>query len=198
MPPLYLSAMSLYIIYICSVTLYTTLQYVMPFHFSAQWIIWMNGHFVSSMRWEGGLIAYFNLPCHFNFPPTHSRWNSFPPWEKLRKHNAVPNVRWNAKQWKPVAMQQHPDQCRTEILPCHRTAKKTCSLSDRLCIFQFMSVAKISQINYLELDQIDVSQCVRPYRTCEYVLYMVMFLDTCVVWILWQRSYLLCAGSLEP
>ena len=27
----------------------------------------MNVLFVSSMRWEGGLIAYFNVPCHYNF-----------------------------------------------------------------------------------------------------------------------------------
>ena len=91
MPPLYLSAMSLYIICICSVTLYnTTICHAFSFQCTMNYL---NGHFVSSMRWEGGLIAYFNLPCHFNFPPTHSRWNSFPPWEKLRKHNAVPNVR---------------------------------------------------------------------------------------------------------
>ena len=50
--------------------------------------------------------------------------------------------------------------------------KRSAHFSDRLCIFQFMSFAKISQINYLVLVQLDVSHRVRPYCIYEYALYM--------------------------
>ena len=75
-------------------------------------------------------------------------------------------------------MQQHPDQCRTEILPCHRTAKKKCSFSDRLCILQSTVFTKISQINYLDFNLLEVSQCERPYRIYEYVCVYGTVVDT--------------------
>ena len=54
-------------VYICYAVVVYNLLFDMSLHFGAQWILeWMD-IFVSSMRWEGGLIAYFDLPCPFNF-----------------------------------------------------------------------------------------------------------------------------------
>ena len=44
------------------------------------------------MRWEGGLIAYFNLLCPFVFPTPLIPAEIVPTLEKLRMHNAVPNI----------------------------------------------------------------------------------------------------------
>ena len=108
---------------------------------------------VSSMRWEGGLIAYFNVPCHYKFP-THSFQVEFVPTlgETIEAQcSAKCEMKCKINDTNVNQLQCSNIQSSFESRFSPVIARRKRVISDvRLCVSNPCRFAKISQINYLE------------------------------------------------
>ena len=113
----------------------------------------MNGHFDSSMRWEGGLIAYFNVLWHYNFPTHSFQVNSFPPWKRFRSTMQCQMRDENANQCNSMKKGCHAATSRTVLtrdFPLSSHGEKGSDSPVFGFAFSIHVVCtKISQINYL-------------------------------------------------